>query len=515
MMKLKFERKELSIIGHYLARPLRKEEVEALQWSYDSFAYFTYTIYKWAVQKHFEEFIGGQFIIDECEFLQNNDKTITVEPRAHWKSMRFYDYLMWRLWKNRYDRRNIRSSYFSYRKTLAEEHVQTLKYLIGDSIFPALGIIDEKGRADTLARFTWDFNRPSSDRKRFMIKPYGLLEFSRGTHTEIVLVDDPLKDDSDPNARTNVWRINSIFVSVVMNIPTRDGVLHVVGTPQTEDDFLFDKNVQKEFNTRIKPAIHTSNGVEEALWPEMFPLDLLKKMRESRKIKLRGGVVSTFEQEYMCAPRAAAFSYFDHELMSRCIDVSLWNNDFSTIGVKWRPFSGRYCIAGYDPGKRVNPAHFVVLEIYGGHYTQLLSKWFDHVDYSSAGEIGYSQFSYLNKAREKLHITSIMADNTRGELTTAEEQRLIPGLICVTITPKKKMEMAQAIDSAMTDRVLHLIDDPRQTRQLMGIQQDLTCANTSEGHGEPLTTIGLPLSTLYYKQGLIGAKRGSYLMKLH
>jgi hypothetical protein len=514
-MKLKFAAKELSLIGRYLNRPLQKEEVEALQWSYDSFAYFTYTVYRWAVARHFEEFVGGQFIIDECDFLQNNDKTITVEPRAHWKSMRLYAYLMWRLWKNRYDRKNVRTSYFSYRKTLAEEHVQTLKYLIGDSFFPAFGLMDEKGRADTLARFTWDSKRPVNDRKRFMIKPYGLLEFSRGTHTEIVLVDDPLKDDSDPNARTNVWRINSIFVSVVMNIPTRDGVLHVVGTPQTEDDFLFDSSVAKEFSVRIKPAIYTEGGEEKALWPEMFPIEKLKKMRESRKIKLKGGIVSTFEQEFMCAPRAAAFSYFDHELMRKCIDISLYNNDYSTIGVKWRPFSGRYCIGGYDPGKRVDPGHFIVLEIYGGHYTQLLSKWFDHIDYSSVGECGYSQFSYINRAREKLHIGSILADNTRGELEQAMEQKLIGGLICVPITPKKKMELAQSIDSALADGVLHLLDDSRQTRQLMNVQQDLSCAHTSEGHGEPLTSLGLPLSTIYYRGGVMGKGRGSYIMRMH
>jgi hypothetical protein len=514
-MKLKFVGKELSLIGRYLGRPLKKDELDALIWSYDSFAYFTYTVYRWAVAKHFEGFTGGQFILDECEFLQAHDKTITVEPRAHWKSMRLYAYLMWRLWKNRYDNKNVRTSYFSYRKTLAEEHVQTFKYLVGDSFFSDFGLIDEKGRADTIARFTWNSNRPVSDRKRFMIKPYGLLEFSRGTHTEIVLVDDPLKDDSDPNARTNVWRINSIFVSVVMNIPTADGVLHVVGTPQTQDDFLFDLNIQKEFTVRIRPAIYKEDGVEKALWPEMFPLERLLKMRESRKIKLKGGVVSTFEQEFMCQPRSAAFSYFEAELMRKCIDISLHNNDYSTIGITWRPFPGRYSIAGYDPGKRVDPGHFIVLEIYGGHYTQLLSKWFDHIDYSSSGEIGYSQFSYITKAKERLHIGSILADNTRGELTTAEEQKLIPGLICVPITPKKKMEMAQAVDSAMMDGVLHLIDDPRQTRQLMGIQQDLTCAHTSEGHGEPLTSLGLPLSTIYYKQGLIGAKRGSYLMRMH
>lgn len=514
-MKLKFTAKELSIIGRYLERPMKQDEVEALKWSYDSFAYFTYTVYRWAVAKHFEEFKGGQFIIDECNFLQEHSKSITVEPRGHWKSMRFYAYLMWRLWKNRYDRRNVRASYFSYRKTLAEEHVGTLKYLIGDSFLPAFGLIDEKGRADTLARFTWDSRRSVSDRKRFLVKPYGLLEFSRGTHTEIVLVDDPLKDDSDPNARTNVWRINSIFVSVVMNIPTSDGVLHVVGTPQTEDDFLFDSNIQKEFAVRIRPAIYTENGEEKALWPEMFSIERLKQMRESRKIKLKGGVVSTFEQEFMCAPRSAAFSYFDNELMRRCIDISLYNNDYSSTGIKWMPHPGRYCIAGYDPGKRVDPGHFIVLEIYGGHYTQLLSKWFDHIDYSSIGEVGYSQFSYIQKAKQKLHIGSILADNTRGELTTAEEQKLIPGLICVPITPKKKMEMAQAVDSALTDGVLHLIDDSRQTRQLMGVQQDLSCAHTSEGHGEPLTSLGLPLSTMYYKSGIQRPNRGSYIMRLH
>jgi len=513
-MRLRFSEKEIDAFMHSADRPLTPKDVEFLAWSYDSFPHFVYSIYRWAVSKHFGEFVGGPFITDECKFLQENPYTITVEPRGHWKSMRLYAYLMWRLWRNRVDRSNLRVSYFSYRKRLADEHIQNLKYLVDDSVFRALGLIDEKNRADTLARYTWDSNQAFAERKRMIIRPYGLLEFSRGAHSEIVIVDDPLKDDSDPNARTNVWKINSTFVSVVMNIPTRDGCLHVVGTPQTEDDFLFDPNIQKEFIVRIKPAIFTENGEEKALWPQMFPIEKLKQMRESRKIKLRGGVVSTFEQEFMCQPRAAAFSYFDAEMARKAIDVSLPNNDFATTGMKWQPTPSTFCIAGYDPGKKLDPGHFVVLEVVGNQYIQRLSKWFDNVDYFSTDK-GYSQIGYIARAHTKFNISTIYADNTRGELYIAEERHLIPNLSCQVISLQKKTEMAQAIDSALMDGSLRLVDDPRQLRQLMNIQQDLSCSRTSEGHGEPLTSIGLPLLSMFYRQGRIEAQRGSYLLSLH
>jgi len=60
---IKLSPDELSRIQRNIGRLLTEDELKQLPYSYDSFAHFTYTIYKWAVEKHFGKFIGGQFII--------------------------------------------------------------------------------------------------------------------------------------------------------------------------------------------------------------------------------------------------------------------------------------------------------------------------------------------------------------------------------------------------------------------------------------------------------------------
>lgn len=510
MKLIKLSPDELSRIQRNIGRLLTEDELKQLPYSYDSFAHFTYTIYKWAVEKHFGKFIGGQFIIDECNFLQENKKTITIEPRAHWKSMRFYAYLMWRIWRNRWDRENIRAQYFSYRKLLADEHMRMLKFLIEESVMPSLGLSDEKSKADTIARYVW---KGPGNLRRFSIRAYGLLEFTRGTHSEIVLVDDPLKDDSDPNIRTNVWKINTIFVTVIMNIPVLDGVLHVIGTPQSEDDFYFDTNIQKEFAFRLRPAILTNpDGTERPLWPEMYSLEKLKQMQQSRKVKVSSGVISLFEQEYMCQPRTTTNSYFDLQLLRNCVDESLPFYDLANAH-QWEPVHGGYVLAGYDPGKKSDPGHMAVLEVRpDGSIVQLVSKWFDDVDYIADTSSQISQFTYLRRASELFRITTIFADNSRGELQVLEEQGALPNLVPVHLSLRKKQEMAQAIDSYVIQGKLKLLNDPRQFRQLMAVQRDLKVTATSEGHGEPLTSIGLPLSAL--AKSTYAPRKGIYLIHM-
>jgi len=507
MKQIKLSNKEIAIIQDYLDRPITESETKQLSYSYDSFAHFVYTVYKWSAEKYFGNFIGGKFIIDECNFLQEHKKTITVEPRAHWKSMRFYAFLMWHIWRNRWNQDNVRAQYYSYRKLLADEHVRMTKFLIDESVMPLLGLQDEKSQADTIARYVWKGSGPA---KRFQIRPYGLLEFSRGSHAEIVLVDDPLKDDSDPNIRTNVWKINTLFVTVIMNIPTIDGILHVIGTPQSEDDFFFDPNIQTEFAFRLRPAILVDEkGNERPLWPEMYSLEVLQRMRESRKVKLKSGVVSFFEQEYMCAPRTSTNSYFDAQLLRQCV-TTMESYDLGTAH-EWEPVPGAYVLAGYDPGKKSDPGHFAVLEVRpDGCVVQLVSKWFDDVDYIADTSSQVSQFTYLRRATELFRINTIFADNSRGELELLQEQGSMPNLIPVHLSLKKKLAMAQAIDSYVIKGQLKLVNDQRQFRQLMAVQRDLSVVNTPDGHGEPLTSLGLPLSAI--SRAVMAPRKGIYLI---
>lgn len=492
-MQLHFSQTSLRKIQNHIGRRLTRLEVEALAGSCDRFYLFVQSIYRWAMVEHYGEFVGGNYIRDSCRWMQSNPWTLYLGPREHWKSSRYYAYLMWQLWRNRFMpfTKDFRVLYGSYRFKLSEEHIYNVKELITSSVMGDLGLVDEKGHAEGLARYTWD------GKHKFRVKGFGMLEGIRGGHAEITMVDDALRDEKNPNTKTMVYQINELFVKVVMSIPINHsdhiGELHVIGTPQTEEDFYFDQNVLKEFAHKYEPSIYTVNGEEFALWPERHSLASLQKKRETRKVQTRGGAVSFFDQEYMCKPRTSANSYFDADILQS--DHALMNMDFWTFPGQNIPFDPtyRFSVAGYDPGKKVHPGHFVVLEVTrDGKLRQLLSKWFDHIDYTVPGPQGYSQLGYILLAIEKFGIGTTYADNTRGELTTVIEQNLIPGLEPIHISNPIKNAMAVELDSALASRRLTLCPDERQLRSLACLQGDLAIVQTQDGHGEAFTSLGLP-----------------------
>lgn len=493
-MQVHFNDTSKKTIQRHIGRRLTRLEEEALSGSYDRFYLFVQSIYKWAMEEHYGEFVGGNYIRESCRWMQSNPWTLYLGPREHWKSSRYYAYLMWQLWRNRFKpfTKDFRVLYGSYRFKLSEEHIYNIKELIASSVMGDLKLKDEKSHAEGLARYTWD------GKNKLRIKGFGMLEGIRGGHAEITMVDDALRDEKNPNAKTMVYQINELFVKVVMSIPINHsdhiGELHVIGTPQTEEDFYFDQNVLKEFAHKYEPSIYVVDGVEYALWPERHSLASLQKKRETRKVQTRGGAVSFFDQEYMCKPRTAANSYFDADILQS--DHGLQNMDFWTFPGQNIPFDPTYAltVGGYDPGKKVHPGHFVVLEVTrDGKLRQLLSKWFDHIDYTVPGPQGYSQLGYILQAIEKFGIGSLYVDNTRGELTTVIEQNLIPGLEPIHINNMLKNTMAVELDSALASRRLLLCPDERQLRSLSALQGDLSLVQTQDGHGEAFTSLGLPV----------------------
>jgi len=74
--------------------------------------------------------------------------------------------------------------------------------------------------------------------------------------------------------RQRVWYFKELLPTLEPN-----GELHVIGTRYHHDD-LYGKLIQMGMPTLIERAIIETNGVEKALWEEMFPLELLRKKRE-------------------------------------------------------------------------------------------------------------------------------------------------------------------------------------------------------------------------------------------
>jgi hypothetical protein len=190
--KIKLSSKLKKKISASLERPLRQREIQELENSFWDLKSFTNTVYRWAVEKKFGGFTSGQYVNRMCDFLQSNPWTLYVGPRAHWKSMRFYDLNLWDIWRYQFlpkidpvhTTRDFRVLYGSYKKNLADEHILQIKELVINSIMPDLGLRDAKKDAETLATWSWD-----NGVHKFRIKTFGMLEGVRGGHSERVYVD--------------------------------------------------------------------------------------------------------------------------------------------------------------------------------------------------------------------------------------------------------------------------------------------------------------------------------------
>jgi len=464
--------------------------------TYLDFRLFVFTIYAWAVQE-FENgtWCGGKYIAESAAFMQNNKWTMFIGARGHWKSMRFYAYVMWIIWKNLHDARHERIFYYSYKTTQSRDHVNLIKDLIKNSkIFEAFELQDRKSGADTLAIYSWD------GRHNISIKAFGILESTRGKHGRYVLVDDPLKDDANPSKPTKVMEIKRLLKDVVESIPAPElGELHIVGTPMSSFDPWYDKVASKKYEISFNPAITIDkDGNEQAIWPERFSLEWLQEQRETGFIETTNGNLFSFAQEYLCEPRSIHNSFFDKKKLEKSIDSSLIDWDvadphFVAEHEKFTPSVIYPVFAGLDLGKKKHPSHFAVFQYLPDHdkLIQIHSHWFEHINYTSEDEDEPTQLKYIKNAVKYFNISKIIFDNTRGEFETIIERNEVPQLEPRSISRNSKVSMAVEIENRLGTEKLKLLSEERQKSQLLALQADLSAIATSQGHADSFTSIGL------------------------
>ena len=63
----------------------------------------------------------------------------------------------------------------------------------------------------------------------------------------------------------------------------------------------------------------------------------------------------------------------------------------------------------------------------------------------------------------------------------------------VEFTSKNKFAMATAFDRLLTQGNIQLLNDPRQKRQLLNVDNDLQALETEEGHGDCFFSICLAI----------------------
>jgi len=432
----------------------------------NNFPYFV----KYIFSQSYDNFIHGEFVDEISDWMQSNPRTMRVSAKYHFKSTSLYAHFMWLLLKMRYDDKPRECHFFSYQAELAGYHVgsksnkDSIKALIRRNPY-FHEVVDNKIYAETVIDYTWD------GVSNITLTPHGLLTFKRGLHCNgAVYVDDALQDPAEKLNPKVIYRINDIFYSQVIDIPD-DGVpLHVVGTAQTRDDFYFDERSKHEFNIRINPAVTDAKVDKDGwllggtpLWKEWLDLEKLQHRQRVRGIKV-------FSQEYMCNPVYSADSFFKREQLDSLVKQKNVH--------QYEASTDEDVIAGFDIGKHAHPSHLAVYAVKGDNWRQLLSKWFDRVNYTD-------QVDYIKEMIEALDIDTVYYDATRGELEALEELGELPvEFEPVIFSRRSKHALATQFEIRVEKNRITFVADDRQISQIVAVTNDLDAIQSKEGHGD-------------------------------
>lgn len=446
--------------------------------------------FKWFVNNvfclSFPEFVRGQYIDTVCENMEANLQTMDVTARDHFKSTRNYAEIMfliftldtaWEGW------------YFSYSDKMARYHLRKISRLIeANPSFKTL--TNHKSTTEFLLEFSWGRYAPKKS-----IYPAGLLEFKRGVHAEGIYIDDPFKDvdekkELDPAI---IRKINEVVKSEVQPMIKKGGRCRIVGTPQTDEDFFFDKEMQLEYTTTISQAI-VSRETKTAIWPEWMTYEQL-----ASKERLLGS--RRFSREYMARPIKSVNSYIPQTQYENAVRLKPWKlKDHN------RFLHDKLVVAGFDIGKKRHPSHLAAFiktfipavdedgeELMIPKFSQIFNKWFDGVNYSL-------QIEYLNRFCDAFNVFRLSYDNTRSEFESyAEEGKLHSCMEPVVFTAKRKVMMATTMEQLFdTDRIILCEDEDentdRQMKQFLSVNGNLDAQETPQGHGDSFWSIGLAVS---------------------
>lgn len=406
------------------------------------------------------EFKTGKHLNEWCNLFQYKKLLSILSARKHSKSEIAHAFLAWRIFNMDYTYIE-KWEYMSYTQDLAGEHLADLKERIRvNPIFAKEGIVDL-----TDAKTILYYQKLG---RRFYCQPEGIMSFKRGKHPDGVICDDILKDPEVKLDVSQILKINEVFMQQVMSMPKENGLgLKNIGTAQDEEDLFFLLERRKQFSCQRYEAIK-NHATKEVLWPEMFPYERLIQIRDEEIGP------KAFGKEYMCVPVRSSEGYFLREDIDNIIKPRL---KARRLGQEIR--LNEHCYGGLDIGKKRHPSH---LSIYGkdrqGKLIQFVSYWMDHEDY-------IKQLDVCREAIKTFGIFRLLYDDTRAEFEGFNEIGTLPGeMTGVTFTKKKKFEIAAVFEKKVKSKSLYLLDDNRQKRQILSVDNDLNAMETAEGHGD-------------------------------
>jgi hypothetical protein len=413
----------------------------------------------------FDNWVDGQYIDDVVTHLEDNPFTMDVTGRNHFKSTRLYADIMWRLLSEKDT--GWEGWYFSFSHELAAYHISKVKeYIRGNPFF--IGIIDHKPTAESVLQYSWD------GRTKMTIRPSGLMSFKRGIHADHFYVDDPLQDPDNKLVPTSIYKINNVIKQQLLPMINKGGSCRIVGTPQTPEDFFFDKTMQKKFNFWLTPAIVDEHN-KVALWPEWMSFEELVERREEQGERI-------FNPEYMAIPVYAENSYVSREqIVPLCTE--------SNLPIRHQhDLADEIVTAGLDIGKKVHPSHLAVYvkkihydpenDVEDIIYKQVLSLWMDGWDYGAQVEL-------VNQVIEYFNVSVLRFDNTRSELESfMENGKLSRKAQPVVLSAKNEANFAASFGTVVDKKKVFFVNESRQINQIVSVTSDLQAITSPEGHGD-------------------------------
>ena len=436
---------------------MNEEQWQHLRKGERNFKYFVNNIFA----KSFDRFIGGKHINTVASMLQNNKETVRVSAREHFKSASLYAHIMADLLY----RPGLEGHYFSYNASMSSYHLGKVKQFIAKNPFYD-EIIDMKPTAEGILKYTWDRERITT------IDPCGLLGFKRGIHAPRIYVDDPLRDPENKLNPTVINKINRIFTTEIVSMLSPRGEMHVVGTPQTEFDFFFDKKVTEGMAVSVAPAVLDWQK-KIPLWPEAWPWERL--MLRKRKLGER-----VFNQEFMCKPVWTEHAWMSHDKLMTVVDKSMMQ--------KKRQLEDYYVVLGWDIGKKVHPSHVAIFEERTpDNWIQIYQRFLDGWNYTK-------QVDYINDLVKRFKVDEGAYDATRGEMESFVERGELSNVLePVNFNTKIKYDMATNFEKMIDNKEVTLLNDRRMLDQILVVDNDLKSLETPEGHGDSFWSIALAL----------------------
>ena len=419
----------------------------------------------------FEDFISGDHVHSALDRLDQHKKLLEVGGRTSFKSSRFYCEVMRDIFVGE---RNLEGNYYSYTKTLAQEHTGSIRKLIQANHF-----FDHITDTKPTSSYILQYQHPLG--VYYELRPASLKSFKRGRHVDRMYIDDAFKDEAKKLRPKEIIKINEVVKKEMSPMLKPGALFRGIGTTQTNQDFYYDEAFTADKHVTISPAIiRGKGGRRRPLWPERYTM----KELNAKLLEMGRGA---FNQEFLCKPFYSTNTRIDEKDLMACIDPKLKMR---------RKYSGKNpVVGGYDLGKKRHPSFFCVFEVLpSGHYVELYLKWLHGVDYTD-------QLEMIEQWIDDFNIDVVYYDATRGEFDIMEEQDELPEEFePVKFNAKTKEAMATMFDRHVTAGTITLLDDKDQTEQILAVDVDLEAVESTNEkgqvfHGDSMWGVGLAVMT--------------------